>query len=127
MRTEGRQGHPRPPETGPEDGRAAKVGPTTVAPRGPNQAPVGRRFGDLLVSDRLVTQEQLDLALADQKRTGEKLGEILVRLKLLTEERLVHLLSRQYGIPQVTFPQKIAPEILKLIPDPIARQYEVVP
>src|SRR5213594_2822736 len=112
MRTEGRQEHPRPPETGPEDSREAQV---------------GRRFGDLLVSDRLVTQEQLDLALADQKRTGEKLGEILVRLRLLTEDRLIHFLSRQYGIPEVTFPEKIAPEIIKLIPDRIARKYGVVP
>src|SRR6058998_3036441 len=127
MGTERRQEHPRPPETGPEDGREAKVGAMTVAPRGQSQAPVGRRFGDLLVSDRLVTQEQLDLALADQKRTGEKLGEILVRLRLLTEDRLIHFLSRQYGIPEVTFPEKIAPEIIKLIPDRIARKYGVVP
>src|SRR2546422_5591234 len=42
-RTERRQEHPRPPETGPEDSREAKVGATTVAPRGPNQAPVGDR------------------------------------------------------------------------------------
>src|SRR5438093_133440 len=109
------------------DGREGKVGAMTVAPRGQSQAPVGRRFGDLLVSDRLVTQEQLDLALADQKRTGEKLGEILVRLRLLTEDRLIHFLSRQYGIPEVTFPEKIAPEIIKLIPDRIARKYGVVP
>src|SRR5439155_1049889 len=65
--------------------------------------------------------------LADQKRTGEKLGEILVRLRLLTEDRLIHFLSRQYGIPEVTFPEKIAPEIIKLIPDRIARKYGVVP
>jgi len=127
MGTERRQEHPRPPEARPEDGREVKVGAMTVAPRGQSQAPVGRRFGDLLVSDRLVTQEQLDLALADQKRTGEKLGEILVRLRLLTEDRLIHFLSRQYGIPEVTFPEKIAPEIIKLIPDRIARKYGVVP
>src|SRR5437867_3309032 len=126
-RTERRQEHSRPPEAPPEDGREVKVGAMTVAPRGQSQAPVGRRFGDLLVSDRLVTQEQLDLALADQKRTGEKLGEILVRLRLLTEDRLIHFLSRQYGIPEVTFPEKIAPEIIKLIPDRIARKYGVVP
>jgi len=127
MRIERRQEPPRPPETGPEDSREAKVGAIIAAPRGPSQAPVGRRFGDLLVSDRLVTQEQLDLALADQKRTGEKLGETLVRLKLLTEDRLIHFLSRQYGIPEITFPEKIAPEIIKLIPDRIARKYGVVP
>src|SRR6266705_3739078 len=127
MGTERRQEHPRPPEARPEDGREVKVGAMTVAPRGQSQAPVGRRFGDLLVSDRLVTQEQLDLALADQKRTGEKLGEILVRLRLLTEDRLIHFLSRQYGIPEVSFPEKIAPETIAVIPSRIARKYGVVP
>lgn len=88
---------------------------------------VGRRFGDLILTEGLVTQAQFDQALAEQKKTNEKLGEILVRLGLITEEQLVHFLSRQYGIPQVTFPETIAAEILKLIPARIARKYGVVP
>ncbi|MEK7387200.1 MAG: ATPase, T2SS/T4P/T4SS family [candidate division NC10 bacterium] len=91
------------------------------------QIAVGRRFGDLILADGLVTQEQFDQALAEQKKTNEKLGEILVRLGLITEEQLVHFLSRQYGIPEVTFPEKIAAEIIKLIPARIARKYGVVP
>ncbi len=95
--------------------------------RSASQAPVGRRFGDLILADGLVTQEQFEQALAEQKKTGEKLGEILVRLGLITEDQLVHFLSRQYGVPEVTFPEKIAPEIIKLIPARIARKYGVVP
>ncbi|OGL00452.1 MAG: type II secretion system protein GspE [Candidatus Rokubacteria bacterium RIFCSPHIGHO2_12_FULL_73_22] len=91
------------------------------------QGPVGRRFGDLILADGLVTQEQFDRVLAEQKRTSEKLGEILVRLGLLTEDQLVHFLARQYGIPQVTFPETIASEIIKIIPARIARKYGVVP
>ena len=94
--------------------------------RTPSQTPVGRRFGDLILADGLVTQEQFEHALGEQKRTGEKLGEILVRLGLITEDQLVHFLSRQYGIPEVTIPEKIAPEILGLIPARIARKYGVV-
>src|SRR5207244_11667510 len=88
---------------------------------------VGRRFGDLLVSDGLITQPQIDQALSEQKRTGEKLGEILVRLRLITEDRLVHFLSRHYGIPEVAFPERIAPETIAVIPSRIARKYGVVP
>jgi type IV pilus assembly protein PilB len=95
--------------------------------RTPSQAPVGRRFGDLILADGLVTPEQFEQALAEQKKTSEKLGEILVRLGLITEEQLVHFLSRQYGIPEVTFPEKIAAEIIRLIPARIARKYGVVP
>ena len=107
------------------EARQAKV--ATLNGRAPIQGPVGRRFGDLILADGLVTQEQFDRVLAEQKRTSEKLGEILVRLGLLTEDQLVHFLARQYGIPQVTFPETIASEIIKIIPARIARKYGVVP
>ncbi len=112
-----------------ELGRSEGDGKASAAPQGRNasQSAVGRRFGDLILADGLVTQEQFEQALAEQKKTNEKLGEILVRLGLITEEQLVHFLSRQYGIPEVAFPEKIAPEIIKLIPARIARKYGVAP
>ncbi|OGL14423.1 MAG: hypothetical protein A3F92_00425 [Candidatus Rokubacteria bacterium RIFCSPLOWO2_12_FULL_71_22] len=92
-----------------------------------SKSPIGRRLGDLVLTDGLVTEEQFARVLAEQKRTGERIGEILVRLGLLTEEQLVHFLSRQYGIPEVTFPDSIAPEIINIIPVRVARRYGVVP
>ena len=105
----------------------APAAPAAPASRTARQNAVGRRFGDLILADELVTPEQFEHALAEQKRTGEKLGEILVRLGLLTEAQLVHFLSSQYGIPEVTFPDKIAPETIRLIPARIARKYSVMP
>jgi type IV pilus assembly protein PilB len=113
-------------ENGRGDGREVRAVAAGVV-RGLGQTPVGRRFADLLISDGLITQAEFDRALAEQKRTGEKLGEILVGLGLITEDQLVHFLSRHYGIPEVAFPAKIAPEIIKLIPSRIARKYGVVP
>ena len=114
-------------EAGRSEGSEAKNAVSIPSVRTGAQNPVGRRFGDLLLADGLVTQQQFDQALAEQKKTNEKLGEILIRLGLITEDQLVHFLSRQYGIPEVTFPEKIAPEIIKLIPSRIARKYGVVP
>jgi type IV pilus assembly protein PilB len=105
----------------------APAAPAAPASRRKRQSPVGRRFGDLILADGLVTPEQFEHALAEQKKTNEKLGEILVRLGLITEQQLVHFLSSQYGIPEVTFPEKIAPETIRLIPARIARKYSVVP
>jgi type IV pilus assembly protein PilB len=90
--------------------------------------PVTRRLGDLLVADGLITEEQLGRALAEQKGTTEKLGSILLKLDFIQEEQLIGFLSRQYGIPSITLSQlDIDPEVLKLVPDSIAKKYEVLP
>jgi type IV pilus assembly protein PilB len=90
--------------------------------------PVNRRLGDLLVAERLITQEQLLKALTDQKGTADKLGSVLVRLRYISEEQLIGFLSRQYGIPSMTLTQlEVASEVLRLVPAVIARKYEVLP
>jgi type IV pilus assembly protein PilB len=90
--------------------------------------PVNRRLGDLLVADGLLTAEQLRKALAEQKGSPEKLGSVLVRLNFVNEDQLIGFLSRQYGVPSITLGQlDIDPDVLKLVPAPIARKYEVIP
>jgi type IV pilus assembly protein PilB len=90
--------------------------------------PVNRRLGDLLVADGLLTAEQLKKALAEQKGSPEKLGSVLIRLNFVNEDQLIGFLSRQYGVPSITIGQlDIDPDVLKLVPAPIARKYEVIP
>jgi type IV pilus assembly protein PilB len=90
--------------------------------------PINRRLGDLLVADGLLTQEQLQKALAEQKGSTEKLGSILIRLGFINEEQLIGFLSRQYGVPSITLSQlDIDAEVLKLVPAAIAKKYEVLP
>src|SRR5919106_983542 len=90
--------------------------------------PGTRRLGDLLIAEGLITEEQLGRALAEQKSSTEKLGAILLKLNFLQEEQLVGFLSRQYAIPSITLSQlDIDPEVLKLVPESIARKYEVLP
>src|SRR5213080_37167 len=90
--------------------------------------PVNRRLGDLLVADGLLTAEQLKKALAEQKGSPEKLGSVLVRLNFVNEDQLIGFLSRQYGVPSITLTQlDIESDVLKLVPAPIARKYEVIP
>src|SRR5205809_4205266 len=90
--------------------------------------PVNRRLGDLLVADGLLTAEQLKKALAEQKGSPEKIGTVLIRLNLINEDQLIGFLSRQYGVPSITLAQlDIDQDVLKLVPAPIARKYEVIP
>jgi type IV pilus assembly protein PilB len=90
--------------------------------------PDKRRLGDHLVADGLLSADQLKKALAEQKGSPEKLGSILVRLNFVNEDQLIGFLSRQYGVPSITLAQlDIDPDVLKLVPSPIARKYEVIP
>jgi type IV pilus assembly protein PilB len=90
--------------------------------------PVSRRLGDLLIREGLIDSEQLARALQEQKGSNDKLGSILVKLKFVTEEKLVAFLSRQYGIQSITLTQlDIDPDVLKLVPEQLARKYEILP
>jgi type IV pilus assembly protein PilB len=90
--------------------------------------PITRRLGDLLTGEGLITEEQLEKALAEQKGTTEKLGSILLRLNFIQEEELIGFLSRQYGIPSITLSQlDLDPEVLRLIPTSVAKKYDVLP
>ena len=87
-----------------------------------------RRLGDLLVAEGLITSQQLQAALREQKGSNEKLGTILLRLNLMTEEQLIGFLSREYRIPSITLSQlHIDSETLRLIQPHIAQKYQVLP
>ncbi|HEX2038645.1 MAG TPA: ATPase, T2SS/T4P/T4SS family [Acidimicrobiales bacterium] len=62
----------------------------------PARAPRAR-LGEVLLSSGLVTEDQLMLALAEQKRTGDRLGRILVAKRVLTEAQLTRILAEQFG------------------------------
>ena len=56
-------------------------------------------FGEILVNEGLVTKEQLEEALEQQKSTGDFLGGILLELGYITESDIVKTLSVQYQLP----------------------------
>src|SRR5258708_6064706 len=87
--------------------------------------PQTRRLGHLLVAERLITEDQLKQALAEQKGRTEKLGSILARLGFITEEQLIGFLSRQYGIPSITLTNiDVDTETLRLDVDVAQRSEE---
>ena len=125
-RRQGLRGHSeeahRPPVAG-----WAHERPVSLA-RSASAGTPGRRLGQLLLEDGLVTAAQLDQAVARQRASGERLGSVLVRLGFLTEDQLVIALSRQYGLPALAPARLDAdPEALRLVPAQIARKYQVLP
>ncbi|MBC7504121.1 MAG: MSHA biogenesis protein MshE, partial [Sandarakinorhabdus sp.] len=59
------------------------------------------RLGEILVQQKLLSEEQLGLALTDQKRTGRKLGRVFVENGFVTEEQISGAIARQLDIPYI--------------------------
>ncbi len=56
------------------------------------------RLGEMLIQEGLLSQEQLQNALQENKGTNLKLGQFLVRNNICKEEQIVNMLSRQLRI-----------------------------
>jgi MSHA biogenesis protein MshE len=85
------------------------------------------RLGDVLVQQRLISQEQLQQTLLLQKQTGKKMGRLLIETGLITEELLANGLARQLRIPFVnlkTFPFRA--DVVKLLPESAARRFRAL-
>ena len=85
-------------------------------------------LGELLVEKGLLSLEELERALIEQKRTGEFLGAVLTRLGILSTEQLLPVLAEQVGMPYVRLAQtQISPEALAKVPPKFASHYLLVP
>lgn len=86
------------------------------------------RLGEMLVKAGLITQDQLQKALAQQEVSGGRIGANLVKLGFITEDEITSFLSRQYGVPSINLSHfEIDPQVIKLIPPEIAQKHLVIP
>ena len=86
------------------------------------------RLGDILVRRGLITEGQLESALAAQGSERGMLGRILVRRNLITMDQLGECLAEQFGVPFVeVVPQAVNPQVVRLLPEKLARQRSCVP
>ncbi len=85
------------------------------------------RIGDLLIEQGLITQQQLEIALTEQKTTGQKLGRTLIDLGYIDEKDISNILSSQFNIPYVNLSHyKFNPELVRLLPETYARRYRAI-
>ncbi|MBA4416325.1 MAG: type II secretion system protein GspE [Syntrophus sp. (in: bacteria)] len=89
---------------------------------------VRRRLGEILVEAGRISQEELNKALAEQKKYGEKLGKVIVKIGLLSEKEIMDTISKQLGIHIVTLDgREIPAELIALIPEDMEKNYMVLP
>ncbi len=86
------------------------------------------RLTEILINNKLITQEQLENALLVQREKGGRLSDIIISLKFIKENELVTTLSEGLGLPLIDLKRfKIDPEVVKIIPVNIARHYQIIP
>lgn len=87
------------------------------------------KLGQLLIKEKLVSQEQLDEALKSQAIFGGRLGSYLVETGALREEQLAGILSRKYRVPFARSQHftKLPQEVIDCVPKDLAEKYLVLP
>ena len=90
------------------------------------------KIGEILINEKLLTPEDLEKALQEQKRKkGKFLGVFLVEMGLVKEEDIASALGKQLGIPYTQSPELLMPSmgqgLEKLLPLEFARQNALIP
>ena len=85
-------------------------------------------LGERLLEKRVLSDDQLRIALFEQQSSREPLGRVLVRLGFVTEATIRDLLSESGGVSTVDLAKiTVDPEVLAMIPLDVAKQYNVFP
>jgi type IV pilus assembly protein PilB len=85
-------------------------------------------LGQMLLANGVIKEDQLEMALQEQRRTRTLLGEVLISLGFATEQAVAETVSTQTGIPFVRVnAEPVAPALLKMLPEDVCRKHRLVP
>ena len=86
------------------------------------------RFGEILLKSKVITGEQLEIALSYQRTTGLPLGEMLIKLNYINEETMRQALCKHLNIPFIDLDKfMIEPSLRKLINKSYAKNNRIIP
>jgi type IV pilus assembly protein PilB len=88
------------------------------------------QLGQLLLARGIVTTEQIDKALAEQRDKGHRklLGELLVEMGYCTENQIASALAQGYGVPYAQVTPKICdPKVIEILPREFLEEHIVLP
>ncbi|MBI4808354.1 MAG: Flp pilus assembly complex ATPase component TadA [Nitrosomonadales bacterium] len=85
------------------------------------------RLDDLLVQQKLISLDQLQFALEQQKRSGRKLGRVLVDNAFVSEDQISEAIAKQLNIPYINLKYyNVNLEIVRRLPENQARRFRAV-
>lgn len=90
--------------------------------------PAFAKFGEILLHENIISEEQLKEALNKQDNFGLKIGETLKKLKYITDDDIMQTLKKQYGYDIVKEEDllDLDTEVVKMIPEPFAVENRVI-
>jgi hypothetical protein len=85
-------------------------------------------LGAVLLGEKLINAEQLELALLEQEQLRRRLGEILLNFGWVTSEQIAHALAKQYGLEFIDLrTAAIDPLAPSLLEPGVAQRYQALP
>jgi MSHA biogenesis protein MshE len=85
------------------------------------------RLGEILVQQKLLTNEQLKSALSEQKTSGRRFGRVLIDMGFVTEEQISEALARQLNIPYINLKfYNVSREVMLKLPESAARRFRAL-
>nr|WP_212756425.1 type II/IV secretion system protein [Vibrio sp. 3-2(1)] len=77
----------------------------------------------MLVEEGIITENQVEQALAAQKRSGRKLGDTLIELGFLSEQQMLSFLSQQLSLPLIDLSRaNVDIDAVQILPEVHARR-----
>jgi MSHA biogenesis protein MshE len=85
------------------------------------------RLGEILLQQELLTEQQLQHALGEQKKSGRRLGRVFVEKGFVSEEQISTALARQLKVPYVNLKSFVVkPEVAAKLPETQARRFRAL-
>ena len=86
------------------------------------------QLGEWMLAKGMITADQLDIALIEQRESGLTLGQQLVRLHFVTDAMVRDGLAQHHAQESIDLQQVIPdPEVLAMVPEAFARQHRLTP
>src|SRR5947209_8446148 len=87
-----------------------------------------RHIGQILISQGILTEDQLRIALLEQLKTHQPVGKLLVNLGFVSEATLRDALSEKLGLQSVDLTQIVVDSVaLKLVPREFSKRHTIFP
>ena len=85
------------------------------------------RLGDVLVAQKAISQDQLRIALEQQKKSGRRLGRVMVEQGFVNDEQICEAISRQLNIPFVNLKlYNFNLEVVRRLQEAQARRFRAI-